>query len=276
MTYAFINGEFTENISINPYDLGFLRGFGIFECFRTYDKVPLFLEDRLTRMRNSASELRIRIPYTDEQIKEIVLNLIEMNGFSETNVRIIATKGVSHDGIHPEGDPSFYILATPFFPFPDSYYQIGIKTATTLHTRFLSHIKTLHYLPGLLALEEAREYDADEVLYCNEQNQILEGTTSNFFGIKGDKVITAPNQVLFGLTRKLVLKAIREHFEIEMRHISLDEIPQLDEAFITSSLREVVPVIQIDQHMIGEGRCGPHTEIILDLFRSALFELSLN
>ncbi len=276
MTIAFINDQYTDQVNISPYDLGFLRGFGVFEAFRTYDKAPLFLEKRLARLRNSASEIRIEVPYTNEEIEEIVRRLIEANGFTESTVRLIVTKGVAHDSIHPEGSPSFYALVTPFSPYPDSYYQEGIKAITTEHSRFLPHIKTLNYLPGLLALEEARELGVSEVLYYNSSGQILEGSTSNFFGIKNEKLITAPSEILFGITRNLVLAATQDHFEIEMRPISLDEISELDEAFITSSLREVVPVIEIDRQPIGHGKPGPHTEIVLDLFRSALFELSLN
>lgn len=276
MNTCFINGEYLQEAKISAYDLGFLRGYGVFESFRTYDQEPLFLKQRLDRLNASATQLGITLAYSQEEIKQMIHVLIEENDFDETCFRIIATKGISHDSRYPEGNSSLYVLAQEFTPPPESDYEHGIRAVTTHHSRFLPTIKTLNYLPGLLALEEAKAKGAKETLYCNYQNEILEGATSNFFGIKGTKLITAPHQILHGITREIVLTSTQNDFEIELRNIELEELSELDEAFITSSLKEIMSVIAIDDQIIGDGKVGPHTEIILDLFRSALFELSLN
>ena len=268
MIKAFVNGQYVEKPQISCYDLGFLRGYGLFEHFRTYEKRLFFLHKRLARIRNSAQKIGIPLSYTDSEIETIIKHLIENNGFEESSIRIILTRGITDDWITPSSDSSLVILTKSFNTFPAHYYEHGIQAITSNEIRLYPEIKSLNYLGALIALQQAKSKGAKEALYCNVKGEILEGTTCNFFGIKKGKLYTASDQILMGITREIVLKIAGEEFEIELRPILLDDIAQLDEAFITSSLKEIVPIIKINDQIIGDGMPGPHTKHLLHLFRS--------
>jgi len=276
MINAYINGKFfsEKEAQISPFDLGFLRGCGVFEYFRTYEKYPFLLQKRLKRLQNAAKEIGISLRLPLDEIKNLVYTLIKKNGFSESAIRIIATKGISVDGLTPKGESSLIITTTPFQPYSKAYYEKGIRAITTHHKRTLPHIKSLNYLPALLALEEAKAENAQEALYLNEKGEILEGTTSNFFAFKNDTLITAnTDHILPGMTRGVVLDLAREHFPILL---DSPVVSGMGEAFITSSLKEIVPVVAIDGKKIGTGKPGKNTQFLMELFRTALYELALN
>ncbi|NGX59458.1 MAG: D-alanine aminotransferase [Chlamydiae bacterium] len=273
MITSYINGQYFDEALISPLDLGFLRGHGVIENFRTHQRQPCFLKKRLERLKKSANAVGIPLPQSFEEIEEIVLSLIENNGFVESIVRIILTKGLTEDGITPLRDSSLMILTTPFVPASPEYYQKGIHAVTVNETRKMPHVKTLNYLHALMLLEEARSEGAQEVLYCSN-NEILEGTTCNFFAIKGSTLITAPQNILPGITREIILQEAKESFTIELRPLHLDEIDAIDEAFSSSSIKEMVPIVAINGQKIGSGTPGPKTDELKKLFFRALFEFA--
>ncbi|NGX47897.1 MAG: D-alanine aminotransferase [Chlamydiae bacterium] len=275
MITSYINGKYLEEAVISVFDLGFLRGHGIFENFRTYQRQPVFLKKRLLRLEKSARAVGIDLPQSLEEIEKIVHSLIENNGFIESVIRIILTKGETEDGITPLRNSSLIVITMPLTPPPAEYYEKGIYAITANEKRPMPHIKTLNYLPALMLLDEARAKGAQEVLYCSE-NKILEGTTCNFFAIKGNTLITAPEQILPGITREIILQEAKSSFAIEMRPLHLNEIAEIDEAFVSSSIKEIVPIVAIDGQKIGVGIPGPKTAEIAELFHRALFELALD
>ncbi|NGX38163.1 MAG: D-alanine aminotransferase [Chlamydiae bacterium] len=276
MKTAYINGEYFKTPSISPFDLGFLRGYGVFEHFRTYEKHPAFLSKRLHRLLKAATAIEIKLSHTLQEIEDIVYHLIEHNDFIESTIRIIVTKGITEDGLTPIRESSLIILTKPYSPFPANYYKNGIHALTTVHNRLFPEVKILNYLPAMTLLEGAREKGAQEVLYCNAQGEILEGTTCNFFAIKGDKLLTAKEGILPGITRDILLEKCANHFDIELRPLNLDELSEVDEAFTTSSIKEIVPLVAIDARPIGTGQPGPKTQQCRELFRNAFLELTLD
>jgi len=276
MTTAYVNGKFQQEAFISPFDLGLLRGWGVFETFRTYEGRLFFLQQRLDRLFFSANGVNISLDYSHKDLEEIIHYLITHNGFSESIIRILVTKGITEDGISPTKSSSLMILTTPFTASSPKIYEEGISAITTRHQRSFPHIKTLHYLPALLALEKAKKQAAQEVLYMNSKGDILEGTTCNFFAIKGNSLLTAHEDILLGITRDILLKKASSHFNIELRPINKEEIPYLDEAFLTSSIKEIVPLVSIDEKSIGKGIPGQHTKHLMQLFRGAFVKLAFN
>ena len=135
----------------------------------------------------------------------------------------------------------------------------GIKLITTSLQRTAPEAKTTSYVSAIRALKEARRQQATDALFINEHGHVLEGTRSNFFIFRGDTLVTPREGILIGITRNVVLDLARGRFPIEERPIRLEELRQADEAFITSSSREIVPVVQVDELLIGSGKPGKPT-----------------
>ena len=257
----YINGQWVHpneaTISIN--DVAVLRGYSVFESLRTYDRRPFHLGEHLNRLYRSAEIIELEVPYSRHDIATVVQETIERNIYKHATIRILVTGGESEDGILPSGKPVLAILITPLGERDMERFARGYKVITTHLQRTSPEAKTTSYVAAVRALKEATRHNAADALFVNEQGHVLEGTRSNFFVFRGDTLVTARNGVLMGVTRNVVLELARGRFPIEERPILLDELPLADEAFITSSSREITPVVQIDDLVIGSGKPGPRT-----------------
>lgn len=269
--YFFLNGSFVseEDAKLSILDLGLIRGFGVFDYLKTYKGKPFHLQEHLQRLQYSAKNIGLCLPYTFDEIEQFVEKLIEKNGPGEHSLKLLLTGGVSSDQLLPSGKASFSAYVYPLTPYPKEHFTGGIKTITTPHQRCLPDCKTTQYLPAILSLQEGKKRGCMESLYITQNQEILEGTTSNFFAFKQGVLITPPEEgILIGITREIVLRLCQDHFPIEIRPILVSEIPELDEAFITASNKEVMPVIQINNHIIQQGKVGPCTQKVIELFQS--------
>lgn len=267
----FINGSYVkeEDAKISVLDLSILRGFGIFDYLRTYQGRPFHLRDHLQRFQYSAKQLGLNLPYPLEQIATIINTVLELNGYEESSLKIIATGGVSPDQFTPQNPATLIVFAYPLTAYPAHFYTDGIKVATTQLNRSLPFCKTTQYVPGIVALQKGRLQNAQEALYLNAKGEILEATTSNFFGVKNKKLYTCiSEEVLAGITREVVLNIAKDRFEICLEPIPANQIDTLDEAFLTASNKEVLPVTAIDENQVGDGQVGPVTKEIMRLFRT--------
>src|SRR5205807_6424993 len=244
-------------ISIN--DTAILRAYSVFESLRTYDRRPFHLDAHLTRLYRSAQLIDLDIPYSREQITTIVREVIERNTYKHATIRIFVTGGETEDSILPSGKPVLIVLITPLGERDMQRFANGSRVITTHLQRIMPEAKTNNYVAAVRALKEAARRNASDALFVNEQGHVLEATRSNFFIFRGDTLVTPHAGILIGITRNVVLDLARGRFPIEERPILLDELPQADEAFITSSSREIVPVVQIDDLVIGNGKPGRRT-----------------
>jgi branched-chain amino acid aminotransferase len=269
MDIYYVNGRFVseQEASISVKDLAVLRGYGVFDFLRTYQKKPFHLDDHLLRLERSARLINLALPMELERIRAVVLETLSKNDHSESGIRIVVTGGVSADGITPPGNSQLLVMVTPARPMPEHWYRQGTKVITQYMQRLVPLAKSINYIPGILCLEEARQQDAIESLYLDAHGNVLEGTTSNFFGFMDGVLVTPGVGVLAGITRKVVLDLSREVFPVSVRSIHRDEIRMLDEAFITASNKEVVPVVQIDGVTLPDGRPGPGTLRVMECFR---------
>jgi branched-chain amino acid aminotransferase len=265
-----IDGQFVEaqQATIPVDDLSVLRGFGVFDFLRTYNGVPFHLDDHLLRLQRSARLIGLQLPHSPATVAEVVRETLARNSQRESNIRIVVTGGVSPDGITPGDHPRLLVMIGEVKPMPGEWYTEGAKVITCHVERFMPGAKTINYIPAILCQNEARNQQAIEAVYVDRDGYLLEATTSNLFVLRGNTLVTPPcDRILPGITRQVVLQLAREEFVVEERQLHKDEIRLLDEAFLTSSVKEVVPVVTMDSVGIGGGRPGKRTSRIMELFR---------
>ena len=257
----YVNGKWVHpdeaTISIN--DTGLLRAYSVFESLRTYDRRPFHLGEHLDRLYRSAELIELDIPWSREQIAGVVREVIARNPYRHAAIRILVTGGVSEDGMLPSGRPTLNVLITPLPERDMERFARGYKLITTRLQRVAPEAKTTSYVAAVRALKEAERRGAEDALFVNEQGHVLESTRSNFFIFKGDTLVTPREGVLIGITRNVVLELARGRFQVEERPILLEELAEADEAFVTASSKEIVPVVQIDDLVIGNGKPGART-----------------
>jgi len=244
-------------ISIN--DVAVLRGYSAFEALRTYNRRPFHLDEHLMRLYHSAELIELEIPWPREHITAIIYNVIERNTYKHASIRILVTGGESEDSILPTGRPTLAVLISQLQERDMQRFSQGYKLITTVFQRTAPEAKTTNYLVAIRALKEAARRNAADALYVNEQDHVLEATRSNFFIFRGDTLVTPGTGILPGITRNVVLQLARGRFPVEERPILLSELALADEAFITSSSREIMPVVQINDVTIGKGVSGART-----------------
>ncbi len=264
----YINGRWVHpnegTISIN--DVAVLRGYSAFESLRTYDRLPFHLDEHLNRLYRSAKMIELDIPYTREYITDIISQIIERNSYKHASLRILVTGGETEDGILPAGNPVLAVLITQLGERDMERFAKGYKVITSHLQRVSPEAKTTNYIEAVRSLKEAARRDAVDALFVNEQGHVLEGTRSNFFVFRGDTLVTPRAGILLGVTRNTVLELAQGLFTIDERPITLDELPQVDEAFITSSSKEITPLVGIDDIVIGSGKPGPRTTALEQRF----------
>ena len=244
-------------LSIN--DIAVLRGYSVFESLRTYDWHPFHLDEHLLRLYRSAVMIEMEIPWSSEQIANVVREVIARNAYRHASIRLLITGGESEDGILPTGKPTLAVLITPLDERDMGRFARGYKLITTSLQRVSPEAKTSNYVAAVRALRDAARRNADDALFVNEQGHVLEATRSNFFIFRGDTLVTPREGILIGVTRNVVLELARGRFAIEERPILLEELPLAEEAFVTSSSREITPVVQINDLTIGNGKPGLRT-----------------
>ncbi len=259
--YWYVGGRWVHPheavISIN--DIAVLRGYSAFEALRTYDRRPFHLDEHLKRLYHSAELIELEIPWPTTFIADVIHETIGRNSYRHAAIRLLVTGGESEDSITPTGQPTLVVMITPLGERDKQRFARGIKLITTRLRREAPEAKTTNYMAAVRALKEAARRDAADALFVNESGQVLEGTRSNFFIFRGDTLVTPREGVLYGITRNVVLQLARGRFTVEERPILLDELRLTEEAFTTSSSKEITPVVQVDDLLIGNGKPGPRT-----------------
>jgi branched-chain amino acid aminotransferase len=272
----YINGKFLDErkAKISVYDLGLLRGYAVFDFLRTYNQKPFYLDDHLKRLLNSAKLIGLKHNYNLKFLRKITLQTLKKNiqkGL-EYNIRIILTGGNSEDFITPS-KPNLIVMITPLKKLDEKLYQKGGKLITKISERILPQAKTIIYTSAVKFIQEAKKKGAVEVLLLDKDKKILECTTSNFFAVIDGKIITPPTEkILPGITRKIVINLAKKlKIPVIEKDIHFNEIKKFDEAFITASNKEILPIIQIDNLKISN-QPGIMTKILMNEFK----KLTLN
>nr|WP_321398349.1 aminotransferase class IV [uncultured Desulfobacter sp.] len=262
MKTVYVDGKFLpwDKAVIPVDDLAVLRGYAVCDIIRTIGRIPYCLDAHIDRLLGSVTKIGLTPTWTKQEIKDIVLKVLEKNEqMDEANVRILVTGGSSPDFFTPADHPRLIVLATDIPALPAHWYTKGIKVITFFQQRVLPDAKATNYIPAVLALKEAKTQGAVEALYTTRDNLVLEGTTSNLFALIDGTLVTPGNGVLKGITRKTVIELGKKLFPVAEQDLSLDTLLSASELFITGTNKGIVPVIQVNDHMIGTGTPGPGT-----------------
>jgi branched-chain amino acid aminotransferase len=267
-----IDGQIVDSgeARVSVFDRGFLYGDSVFEVFRTYGGVPFGQREHLERLQRSADRLMISMPVSVETLSSEVDATLDAAGEGEWYVRVVVTRGtgpLTYD-LSTAIAPLRVIIAAPVSVPPAEHYEQGIAVSLLHASRptddeRASGAKASNYLANLLAVHEAKQEGAQEALMLGRRGQILEGASSNLFIVKDGKVRTPELEpgILMGITRAAVLAAAAaEGIGVEEAEVRPEDLYGADEAFITSSIREVMPVVSADGRTIGSGVPGPVTK----------------
>ncbi len=267
--YGYFNGKIITNdkIKISPYDIGLLRGYGVFDVMRTRNGKPFLLAKHWKRLQNSAQELNLKIPILEKEFAKIIRKLLEKNKFQESTIRTVLTGGESSNGFSLEGKFTFFILIEQFNSLPKKYLREGVKVITTNFHRNFPQAKITNHLLAIKMQKERIRKKAYEIIYTYK-NLALEATTSNLFIVRNDKIITAKEGILPGITRGLVLDlAKREGLLVIEKNISVRNLFSAQEVFLTASSKDILPVREIDGKKVGDGQPGEKTKILIETFQ---------
>jgi branched-chain amino acid aminotransferase len=277
---VYVNGTITPaNQAVVPvYDHGFLYGEGVYETLRTYNKVPFLYERHMRRMRASAERLELLVPFDDETLAAWVDDtMAAVSDLREAYIRILLTRGIgdlSYDlGATPA--PSLVIIVKPQPEVPSHVDQNGITLSLVPILR--NHpesvnpiIKSNNLLNNAIAMQQAHRRGAEEALMCNYRGELAECSQTNFFLVRGGRLLTPPSTagLLEGITRGFLLDLARDAgIEAHEEVLRPDDLETADETFITGTTRELSPVVRIDDRVIGNGKPGPLTLDLLQRYR---------
>lgn len=268
-----------EKAVISVFDRGFLYGDSVYEVVRTYGGVPFELEAHLARLDRSAQLIGLSLPMPLERIGAELRRTVDATGNPESYARVIATRGSGEIGLDPglARDGRLIIIAKELVTPPPEAYERGVKLALVDRRRNEAldpRAKTGNYLNNVLAMQQAKARGAYEALMLDARGRITEAATANLFLVKAGELSTPPLAVgiLEGVTRGVVIALARGlGIPVHERELVPDDLFSADEAFITSTTRELVPVVAVWQgeveRPIGSGSPGPLTRRLLQEFR---------
>lgn len=254
---------------ISVFDHGLLYGDGVFEGIRSYNGLVFKLKEHIDRLFESAHTLVLNIPLSKQDLEKAVIETLKANQLKDAYIRLVVTRGVGDLGLDPRKCPkaTLFIITDKIALYPREYYDKGLALATVPtvrnHPEALNpQLKTLNYLNNILAKIEATNAGFDEAILLNAQGYVTECTGENIFLIKGNSVVTPPPYVgiLKGITRDTVMRIAAETgYKMKEDVFTRHDLYVADEVFLTGTAAEIVPVIKIDNRVIGEGRPGKHT-----------------
>jgi branched-chain amino acid aminotransferase len=267
----YLDGKFVDEseAKISVFDHGLLYGDGVFEGIRSYNGRIFKLDEHIERLYNSAKAILLEIPMTKEELKKIIIETVRRNNLKNSYIRVVVTRGVGDLGLDPRKckKPTVFVITSKIQLYPESIYEKGIDVVTVATRRNLSEslnpaIKSLNYLNNILAKIEANNAGASEALILNQFGYVSECTGENIFILKGNFLITPHINAgaLEGITRKVVME-IGENIGLKVKeeNITRYDIYTSDECFLTGTAAEIVPVVVVDNRIIGDGKPGKIT-----------------
>lgn len=275
----YLDGQFfsREDAKVSVFDHGLLYGDGVFEGIRIYHNTVFRLEAHLARLYRSAKYIALDIGKTVEEMSEIVLETCRRNGISDGYIRLVVTRGAGSLGLRPTScpKPTIFCIVDKLAIYPPEYYEKGLAllTVSTRRNRVDAldpQLKTLNYLNQILATIEAERSGFEEALMLNSEGYVAEASADNLFIVLGNRLVTPATHVgaLPGITRAVVLElAGKFGMDTSETQITLQEVYNADECFLTGTAAEVCPVVEVDSRPIGDGKPGATTQRLMEAFR---------
>ena len=283
-----VNGRISDAASamVSVFDHGFLFGEGVYETLRTYNARPFLLDRHLRRLRASATGIAMSVPLDDEVFARRIEETAEVAQISgERYIRLLVTRGVGELSYDPSSclTPTVVVIVRPYIETPPGVLTRGvaivISSVIRNHPKAINPlIKSNNLLNNALAMQEAIRLGVSEALMRNHRGEISECAQSNFFLVRDGEALTPSLEagLLEGVTRNFVFEVGAE-VGISVRETVLHDSDLLtaDEMFITSTIREVMPVTKIDDRTVGSGEAGPVTRALGNALRRKAYELSV-
>jgi branched-chain amino acid aminotransferase len=267
---------------ISVYDHGLLYGDGVFEGIRQYNGRIFEKDAHLRRLYESAQGIRLKIPYAYEQLSAALEETVTANKVKDCYIRLVVTRGVGYLGISPKNcvSPSTFIIADTIQMYPEEMYKNGMSiiTASVIrnHPNSISpKVKSLNYLNNVLAKWEAIDAGVPEAVMLNHLGYVCECTGDNIFIVKSGELQTPTEDsgILIGITRQVVMAIARAAgISAAEKNLTRHDLYTADECFLTGTGAEIVPVTQIDNRKIGDGKVGKMTKQLIDAFHRKVRE----
>lgn len=270
----YLNGDFVpeQQAKISVLDRGFLFADGVYEVIPVYHGKVLFLDEHLARLKQSLANVHIKYEIDNSEWQKICDQLIEHNG-SDRPIYLQITRGQDSNRIHKYPEylkPTVVALSQTPIALGSSLDSKDINVVTMQDVRWkLCHIKSISLLGNILLNQQASEQGAVEALLINNEGFIKEGSTSNFFIVKNNTIITPAlnHEILPGITRKIVLDICKQHdIKFVEQEVSVEDLYNADEVWLTSSTREIRPVASVDGRLISDGKPGAVWQRVAKLY----------
>ena len=262
---VYLNGEYlpVEQACVSVLDRGFLFGDGVYEVIPVYGSNPLRIEEHLQRLQNSLFRISLDNPLDDSEWKAVFNNLLDKNPGNDRAIYLQITRGaypVRDLKIQKKTKPTVFIMVLAVNPVDVQELQKGIETVTIDDFRWHAcDIKSISLVANVMMREQAAQADVTDAILVRD-GCVTEGTASNVFIVKDNVLITPPTSkhLLPGITRDLVLELARESgVECDVRIIQEAELKTADEIWMTSSTREIAPVLKLNGEPVGDACIGP-------------------
>lgn len=258
MKYHFIGGEIIPDSQalIPVFDLGLLRGYGVFDFFNVKQGVPMFLNEHLARFLNSARQVDLVCPYGIKELRKHIIELIAKNKMITGSMKVILTGGISSNGFDPDGPNRLMILAGDLiFPVTEEGDIHPFRLKTIDYVRETPGVKSLNYLVPLLHWKESKAAGFHDLLYVHD-GWVSETSRANLFAVTYDNILITPSEkILGGVTRDHVIRLAKTYMPVEIRPLSLQEVLHCKSVFLTSTTKKIRPVSQIDEHVFSSTEC---------------------
>ncbi|HEU4401534.1 MAG TPA: aminotransferase class IV [Candidatus Polarisedimenticolia bacterium] len=273
-----VNGTLTSpaEAAVSPLDRGFLFGDSVYETIRTYGGRPFRLRQHLERLRRSADELGIALDRAPVDVEQEIGRALAAAANPESAVRVVLSRGVGPIGYDPEpcGPPTVVVYVRPCPLIPEGWHREGVDVAIVRVTRNAVSavdpaIKSSNLLNNFLAWKEARPLGVFEPILLSPEGRLAEGASSNVFLVRGGSLLTPGLEtgILRGITRDLALELARGGgLPVSEEALGPDDLRRAEEAFLTSTLKGILPIRRCDGWPVHDGRPGPVTLRLLELF----------
>jgi D-alanine transaminase len=262
---CYLNGEYValREARISPLDRGFLFGDSVYEVVPVFGGRLFLFQEHFARLARSLGEIRIENPHDTAGWLVIVEQLIARNGGGDMYVYVQVSRGMEYGRNHafpvPPVKPSVFAMCSPLPVFTEAQRTNGLSAITVEDFRWgRCDIKSTALLANVLMKQQAADAGANEAIIVRD-GEVLEGSSTSVFVVKNAVVATPPNshRILPGTTRDAAVAIAKERVQVEIRKITLDELRQADEVWISAATRDVLPITRVDGAAIGNGRPGP-------------------
>jgi len=256
--YTYINGQIVpdHDAKLLVTDLAIQRGYAIFDFLKTINGKPIFIEDYFNRFYNSANEMHLDIGLDRTELLTAINSLLEKNNIDNASLKMMLTGGYADDG-YQIAKPNLVIMQSPF-QYDKSSFSKGLNLLSHNYQRQLPSIKTIDYLQAIRLQPLLKLKHADDLLY-HYNGEVRECPRANIFLVKDKHVLTPKTDILQGITRSKILSIKLDGISIKEQDFTLEELANADEAFISSSTKNILPVLSLDGKAIGDGKPGKIT-----------------